>query len=237
MRGVEDPQQPQQLHGTSTSGRAAKSFGDFYITDFDRAAINASIAGQLGHALTVGDMANVKLSLNLFSNDFEGYQPTALARPAVFMGTRDWVEGTDTTVGATKNYAFYDPVTPANNLPWKNLAGTDVRWFLNLDKVENANFEEWGGQAFTYRQWRLDDNVAFTYLTNASALGLFLNASDAPNPGGDPAQYSNTETFSRERADPAVRPFLQVTVVPEPGSLSIFALGALLLAHRRRRRL
>jgi hypothetical protein len=233
----------EQLNGTSTSGRASKSFLDFYITDFDRAAINASIAGQLGHALTVDDMPNVKLSLNLFNNaTAEGYTPLAQSRPAVFLGTQDWVEGTNTTVGATKHYAIYDPANSANNRTWKNSAGNDVQGFFNntgapnggLDTVQNANFEEWGGEPFTYRQWLLDDNVAFTYLKDQFALGLFLNASDAGS-GNNDDKYSNTETWSREANDPSVRPFLQVTVIPEPGSLSIFALGALPLVCRRPR--
>src|SRR5215207_11590570 len=69
MRG--DPA-ANQLHGTSTNGRASKAFIDFYITDFDRAAIRSAIEAQLGHALTQADTENVKLKWNLFSNDFQG---------------------------------------------------------------------------------------------------------------------------------------------------------------------
>jgi len=235
MRGANDPQQPQLLNGTSPSGRTSKSFLDFYITDFDRTTINAFINGQLGHAMTIGDMPNVKLSLHLFSNDSEGYQPTQLSRPAVFLGTEDWVEGTNDTLGATKNFAVYDPANPANNRTWKNAAGTDVQWFLQLDKIENAAFEEWGGDPFTYRSWLLDDNVAFAYLTEPLARGLFLNASDADNAGGIEAQYSNAETYSRDATDETVRPFLEVIVVPEAQSLILLGWGTLMFARPPRR--
>jgi hypothetical protein len=185
--------------------------------------------------MTIDDMPNVRLSLNLFSNDFEGYQPTQLSRPAVFLGTEDWVEGSNSTFGATKNFAVYDPANPANNRTWKNIAGTDVQWFYQLDKIENATFEEWGGQPFTYRSWLLDDNVAFAYLTEPLARGLFLNASDGPNAGGIEAQYSNAETYSRETTDETVRPYLEVIVVPEAQSLILVGWGALMIARAPRR--
>jgi hypothetical protein len=151
---------PTDLHGTSPNGRASKAFLDFYISDYDRTAINAAIEAELGHPLMFEDMENVELSLNFFSNDFQGYQPTALSRPAVFQGTEEWIEGTDATFGATKMLAVYDPNDPSQNRSWKNIAGVDVA-FLNLDKVENAAFEEWGGSPYTYREWILDDAVAF----------------------------------------------------------------------------
>jgi hypothetical protein len=55
------------LHGSDTTGRASKTDLDFYLTDFNRAAIKSSIEAELGHALGIGDMPNVTLSLNLFS--------------------------------------------------------------------------------------------------------------------------------------------------------------------------
>ena len=155
---------PTDLHGTDTNGRASKAFLDFYITDFDRMAIVAGIEAELGHALTFEDMGSVELSLNLFSNDFQGYQPTALSRPAVFQGAEDWVEGTNNTVGATKGFAVYDSADSNNNRTWKANDGSDVAGFLNLSRIENAAFEEWGGEPYTYRKWVLDDEVAFAYL-------------------------------------------------------------------------
>jgi hypothetical protein len=225
---------PTDLHGSDPSGRASKSFLDFYIADFDRTVIKGAIEAQLGHPLAIEDMPGIELSLNLFSNNSEGYQPTALSRPAVFQGTQDWVEGTSATAGATKGFALYDPANNANNQTWKNRSGADVAGFLNLDKVENVNFEEWGGTPDSYRKWVLDGDVAFAYLTDPLSLGLFLNASDGPNPGGEFAQYSNNETYSRDSLNPTVLPFLEVSVIPEPGPLSMLGLGALMLIRRRR---
>ena len=225
---------PTELHGTRPNGRASKAFIDFYISDYDRPQIVAAIEGELGHPLAFEDMENVELSLNLFSNDFQGYQPTALSRAAVFQGTEDWVEG-DATFGATKGFAVYDPANPANQRTWKNNAGTDVAGFLNLDKVENAVFEEWGGTPYTYREWILDDAVALAYLTDPLSLGLFLNASDQGNAGNELAQYNNTEVYSRETTNTGRLPFLRVTVVPEPASWSMVASAVVLLTRRRRR--
>jgi hypothetical protein len=227
---------PTDLHGTSPNGRASKAFIDFYISDYDRTTINGSIEAELGHSLTFEDMENVQLSLNFFSNDFQGYQPTALSRPAVFQGTEDWVEGTDATFGATKAFAVYDPNDPSNNRTWKNRTGVDVAGFLNLDKVENAAFEEWGGSPYTYREWILDDAVAFAYLTDPLSLGLFLNGSDQGNAGNELAQYNNTEVYSRETTNTGRLPFLRVTVdaIPEPASVMLLACGAARLGRRRR---
>jgi len=227
---------PTDLHGTSPNGRASKAFIDFYISDYDRTAINGSIEAELGHSLTFEDMENVQLSLNFFSNDFQGYQPTALSRPAVFQGTEDWVEGTDATFGATKGFAVYDPNDPSNNRTWKNRTGVDVAGFLNLDKVENAAFEEWGGSPYTYREWILDGAVAFAYLTDPLSLGLFLNGSDQGNAGNELAQYNNTEVYSRETTNTGRLPFLRVMVeaIPEPGSVMLLACGAAWLGRRRR---
>ena len=98
-----------------------------------------------------------EISLNLFSNDFQGTKPTARSRPAVFQGTQDWVEGTNSTLGATKNFAIYDPANPANNRPWKDNAGNDVPRDPGtgepssiVPKIENAVFEEWGGEPLLF---------------------------------------------------------------------------------------
>jgi hypothetical protein len=223
------------LYGSSTNGRASKAYLDFYLSDFDRAAIVSAIELEVGHSLTFDDMAAIEMVWSLFSNDFQGYQPTALSRPAVFQGVQGWIEGTNSTSGATKGFAFYDPSNPANNLSWKNRAGVDVATFLNLDKVENANFEEWGGVPYTYREWVLDDSVAFAYLTDPLSLGLFLNASDVGNDGNELAKYNNTEVYSRETTNTSRLPFLRVIVIPEPSSTSLCALAALLTGLRRRR--
>ena len=230
MRGVT----PTELHGSSPNGRASKAYLDFYLADFDRAVILSSIEAEIGHPLTIDDMADVKLSWNLFSNDFQGYQPTALSRPAVFQGTQDWTEGSDTTAGATKGFALYDASNAANNLQWTNRSGTPVATFLDLDKVENASFEEWGGDPYTYRAWMLDDSVAFAYLTDPLTLGLFLNASDAGNDDNDLAKYNNTEVFSRETTNTSRLPYLEVVVVPEPTTSALLSL-ALLSTFRRRK--
>jgi hypothetical protein len=230
MRGVANT----DLHGSSTNGRASKAFLDFYLSDFNRSAILSAIETEIGHSLTLADMDNIEISWSLFSNDFQGYQPTALSRPAVFQGTQDWVEGTDTTNGATKGYAFYDPANPANSLQWKNRSDTPVAGFFNLDKVENSAFEEWGGDPYNYRKWVLDDFVAFTYLTDPLSLGLFLNASDQGNDGNDLAKYNNTEVFSRETTNTARLPFLEVIVIPEPSASSILGFAVLMAARRRR---
>jgi hypothetical protein len=226
---------PTDLHGSSPNGRASKAYLDFYLSDFDRAAIVSAIESEMGHPLTFDDMAGIEILWSLFSNDFQGYQPTALSRPAVFQGIEGWIEGTNSTAGATKGFAFYDPSNPANNLTWKNRSGVDVATFLNLDKVENASFEEWGGVPYTYREWALDDAVAFAYLTDPLSLGLFLNASDVGNDGNDLAKYNNTEVYSRETTNTSRLPFLRVIVVPEPSSVSLWALAALLASQRRRR--
>lgn len=231
MRGVV----PTDLHGDSPNGRASKAYLDFYISDYDRTAITGSIEGQLGHPLSFADMANVEISLNFFSNDLQGYQPTANSRAAVFQGTQNWVEGTNATSGATKGFAFYDPANPATNQTWKNRAGVDVAGFFNLDRVENAIYEEWGGLPYSYRKWVLDDNVAFAYLTDPLSLGLFLNAFDPFPPGNDDANYNNTEIYSREATDLGTLPFLELIVVPEPTGFGLLAAGALGLLLRRRR--
>jgi hypothetical protein len=222
------------LHGSSPNGRASKAYLDFYLSDFDRAAIVNAIELEIGHPLTFDDMSLIEIIWSLFSNDFQGYQPTALSRPAVFQGVQGWIEGTDSTSGATKGFAFYDPSNPANNLTWKNRAGVDVATFLNLDKVENPFFEEWGGAPYTYRDWVLDDTVAYAYLTDPLSLGLFLNASDVGNDGNDLAKYNNTEVYSRETTNTSRLPFLRVIVIPEPSSVSLWALAALLASQRRR---
>jgi hypothetical protein len=224
------------LHGTSTNGRASKAFLDFYLSDFDRFAIVNAIQLELGHALTLGDFGEIEISWNLFSNDFQGYQPTSLSRVAVFQGTQAWIEGSNATNGATKGFALYDPAQPGNSLMWRDRSGNSVATFLNLDKVENAIFEEWGGSPYTYREWVLDDFVAFTYLTDPLSLGLFLNASDFGNDGNELAKYNNTEVYSRETTNTSRLPFLKVTVVPEPAALGLLGLGVLLIAQRRRRR-
>ena len=84
---------PTELHGSDPSGRASKSFLDFYIADFDRAAIKGAIEGQLGHPLAIEDMPGIELSLNLFSNDFEGYQPTLCLVPPSFRARRTGSKG------------------------------------------------------------------------------------------------------------------------------------------------
>jgi hypothetical protein len=228
MRGALDP---PVLHGSSPSGRASKAFLDFYLADFDRPAILRAIEQQLGRPLTEADMGDVELTWFLMGNTSQGYQPQALSRPAVFQGTQDWTEGTNTTFGAAKAWANYDASTPANNRQWTRRDGTPVSEFLQLDKVQNAAFEEWGGEPFLYRGWTLDDNVAYAYLTDPMSLGLFLNATDT-TPYGDAVNYNNTEVYSRERGDESQRPYLQVTVVPEPAAAGLLALAA--LGFRRR---
>jgi hypothetical protein len=223
------------LHGSSPNGRASKAFIDFYITDFDRPAIKAAIEAQLGRPLTQADMQDVEFKWYLFSNDFQGYQPQSLSRPAVFQGTTDWTEGTNQTLGATKGFAHYDPSGATPNLPWTRNDGSAVAGFINLDKVQNAVFEEWGGQAYTYRAWTLDDDVAYTYLTDPLSLGLFLNAADT-TPYGDAVNYNNTEVYSRDTGNIPRRPYLEVTVVPEPASSCGLLLAAVALARRRPRR-
>jgi hypothetical protein len=226
---------PTDLHGSSVFGRASKTSLDFYLSDFDRVAIVGAIEGEIGHPLTMDDMANIEISWSLYSNDSEGYQPTALSRPAVFQGQQDWTEGSDSTAGATKGYALYVPNDAANTRQWTNRSGAPVNGFINLDKVENAVFEEWGGQPFTYRKWVLDDNVAFAYLTDPLSLGLFLNASDQAV-GDLDAKYNNTEVYSRETTNTSRLPFLEVIVVPEPNTISVVAFGVLLVLRRSRHR-
>jgi hypothetical protein len=226
MRGAVDS---PQLHGLSPFGRASKTSLDFYLADFDRAAIRMAIEAQLGRPLTPS-MDDVELKWFLFSNDNQGYQPLALSRPAVFQGTQDWTEG-DAVQGATKAFAFYDGVGSPNNRQWTRNDGTPVAQFNNVDKVQNAMFEEWGGQAFTYRGWTLDDNVAYTYLTDPLSLGLFLNATDT-TPHGDAVNYNNTEVYSRDTTNVSRKPYLEVTVVPEPAGLGILGLGAIALMRR-----
>src|SRR5687767_1442967 len=63
------------LHGSSANGRASKTDIDFYITDFDRPSIKSAIERELGHALTLADMAAVEMKWYLFSNDFQNYKP------------------------------------------------------------------------------------------------------------------------------------------------------------------
>jgi hypothetical protein len=221
-----------QLHGTSPSGRASKAFLDFYLADFDRAAIRMAIEAQLGRPLTPS-MDDVELKWFLFSNNNQNYQPQSLSRPAVFQGTQDWTEG-DATQGATKAFAHFEGIGEPNNRQWARRDGTPVSEFLNLDKVQNAVFEEWGGEVFTYRGWTLDDNVAYAYLTDPVSLGLFLNATDT-GPGNDDVKYNNTEVHSKEGPVDR-RPYLQVTVVPEPGAAGLLALGAIGLMRGRRKR-
>ena len=79
----------------------------------------------------------------------------------------------------------------------------------------------------------LDGDVAFAYLTDPLSLGLFLNASDAGNVDNIDAQYSNNEIYSRDATNPTVLPFLEVSVIPEPGPLSMLGLGTLILMRRR----
>jgi hypothetical protein len=227
---------PTDVHGTDINGRASKALIDFYLTDFDRVAIIGTIEAQLGHPFTFDDMADVEISWNLFSNDFQGYQPTALSRPAVFQGTQDWVEGMNGTGGATKDYALYVINDPANTVPWRNRAGDAVANFLALDKVENGVFEEWGGSPYSYREWALDDYVAFTYLMDPLSLGLFLNGSDLGNFDNELARYNNTEVYSRETTNLSRKPFLEVTVVPEPSACALSGFGALFALLRRRAR-
>ena len=228
------------LHGTSANGRASKTDIDFYITDFDRASIRSAIEQALGHPLTEADMPNVEMKWHLFSNDFQNYKPRALSRPAVFQGTQDWTEGTNSTLGATKGYALWDPANPDGSLPWKRNDGTPLapsdRSFQMLDKVENLNFEQWGGEPYTYRAWALDDHVEYAYLTDPLSLGLFLNASADPAETDIDTQYSNTEVFSRETTNTSRKPFLEVTVVPEPATGAVAGLACVAaLAFRRRR--
>jgi hypothetical protein len=109
-----------------------------------------------------------------------------------------------------------------------------VGGFLNLDRIQNAAFEEWGGEPYTYRKWVLDDDVAFAYLTDPLSLGLFLNSTDVGNEGNELAQYNNTEVFSREAADSSRHPFLQVEVVPEPSTSAVVALASMGMLLRRR---
>ena len=110
MRGAVDA---PQLHGISASGRASKAFLDFYLADFDRAAIRMAIEAQLGRPLAP-EMDDVELKWFLFSNDNQGYQPQSLSRPAVFQGTQDWTEG-DAVQGATKAFAHYEGAGSPNN--------------------------------------------------------------------------------------------------------------------------
>ena len=226
------------LHGSSANGRASKTDLDFYITDFDRQAIRSAIERELGHALTLADMRDVEMKWYLFSNDFQQYKPRALSRPAVFQGTQDWTEGTNATLGATKGYALWDPSNPGNNLQWARKDGTLIeptdRSFNMLDKVENASFEEWGGDPFTYRAWALDDHVEYAYLTDPLSLGLFLNARADPAEPDINTQYSNTEVFSRETTNLSRRPYLEVTVVPEPAAVGLLAFATLALRRSRR---
>jgi hypothetical protein len=222
-----------QLNGAKPNGRASKTGIDFYLTDFDRQAIITRIESELGHPFSFADMADIEISWSLFSNDFQEYQPTALSRPAVFQGQQPWFEG-NALGGATKAYALYDPANPANNLPWRKRDGSTVTDFFRLDKVENAVFEEWGGAAYTWRKWVLDDFVAYTYLTDPLSLGLFLNASDLAV-GTLDAKYSNTEVYSKETGDPTRRPFLELIVVPEPASVGLLGFGVLVAGFRRRR--
>jgi hypothetical protein len=142
---------------------------------------------------------------------------------------QDWVEGPIPLWARRKGFAIYDPANAANNRPWKNNAGADVAGFSNLDRVQNLNFEQWGGQPFTYRKWFLDNAVAFAYLTDARSLGLFLNAFADPNEPDIDAQYSNTRSSAGRRPTTRGLPFLEVVVVPEPavsGTLRFGRAGA-----------
>jgi hypothetical protein len=58
--------------GSSTNGRASKAHLDFYLSDFDRAAIVSAIELENGHPLTFDDMAGIEIIWSLFSNGFQG---------------------------------------------------------------------------------------------------------------------------------------------------------------------
>jgi hypothetical protein len=236
--------------GASASNRVAKDINTaFYLSDFDRAAITTqvkAIAGEVG-ALTLADMATVQLHWMVKANlGAEGENPTqnqsnldAKYSPTTLQTkTPNWTEA-----GSTNNWVNWTG-TAGTSTRWQDLSGTDMttsdasgeinsRFHLRFDQSDPL--QVWGGTAdlsdsnldLPQRDWLLSNALAFDFLTDPNVAGLAFI--------GDTNNATNMEIWSNDAANSADRPFLVVVAaVPEPASIALLGVGALVLIRRRR---
>jgi hypothetical protein len=226
-----------------TSNRLAKGFGassgnkDGYIAAFNTAAIKTAVESQLGHSInTVGDLAGVTATWNLKRADTTNGDTTGSYTPAVYMGA---------PITSSSDFSFQKNATVANggNVQWTGIsgsggsAGTAVDdWAggtgqngLTLVPTRNASATVWGNYDTTvFRPFDLDSAVLFALLTDARARGLtMVGANDTPH---------NLYVYGRDADGSATTndPYLSITVVPEPASLSMLGLCGLMALRRRR---
>jgi hypothetical protein len=221
------------VRGSDATGRVARDVNTaFYLSDFDRAAIESEvrtiIAKPVG-ALTLGDMAGVE-----FHWFVKPFQPSQVGLDSLYAPT---TLQTASGSGWTESGASDGFFNVATSTQWLNEAGDNTVASIagawpqrnNHTGVGNPN-EAWGGTADgpqPHRDWLLPDLVEFNFLTSPNAAGLaFIQNTNTSN---------NLFSFSREAANEADRPFLVVAPIPEPTSLGLLAVGGLALLGRPRR--
>jgi hypothetical protein len=213
------------FRGNLPTDRVGKFQQDAYLADFDRAAVRTQIESALGQPLTSESQLAGVVEIHWLVKAVEntGFNTDAQYRPSVYQSD---FQGSDNWVELESNYT-----QAANGVPWHDNGGTPVGHFFDGVRFPfNDPPEAWGAAPETFRDWLLDDAVAFALLNDPDAVGLTFNHADGDN---------NGFIYAREAAADD-QPFLRVLVVPEPASAAgmslVAAAGFVNAATRRRRR-
>jgi len=225
-----------QTYGGQAQQRAGKAYQDQFMMAFDRAAILADAATQLGRPATANDFINgtLTMTLSLMSNG-GGFNHTAMYAPAYF---------TSTGAATRENHIAYNFADGDENA---GTAGEYVLWNngVNDSALGNAPRNSgvvtytvqdcphyigtpimWSAADFFYQDFAYSGTMAAGYLF--SPLNAYLE------PYGD---YSNNGFVNAKEgkwADGTTYGGPKLTIVPEPMTLSLLAAGALALLRRRK---
>ena len=178
--------------------------------------------------LPAGEITDASLSLYISANNSGGspLNPAPAAYTISVYGLADgvgenWVEGN----GGTDN-------NPANEIVWTNAPGNLTTSGINFNAdatllgILNIANTDATGSTVTFNA--TPELLTFLNADTDNLVTLMLARSEAGSPN---LNFASKEFTPGDLSD---EPTLNLTIVPEPGSLALLGLGGLLIARRRR---
>lgn len=148
----------------------------------------------------------------------------------VYAVTHDWSE-TGATWQARENYdqaspTYWDGYSAGT--PTYQPGGADIEALSVASAIVPAATDTW-------MTWDVSDLLAGWIDNPSSRHGLLVKDANevAANPGGNISHHAQFR--SREFSDPTLRPYLEVTYVPEPGTVLVLCVGLTGIVARRPR--